>query len=312
MATMEEHRIDPADEARHAPGDERFWNESYYFDFHRDDASLGGYVRIGLYPGLGVTWYWACVVGPGRPLVTLIEHGAPLPAKGSLAIREAGLEADHVCESPNRSFRVRLDGTGVALDDPAEAYHGLRGRRTPLRLDLLWETDGPGGYRFVGLDRYEVPCRVRGRIEVGEERFDFEGHGQRDHSWGVRDWWANAWSWNAGRLTDGTRFHSVAPRTLDGEDIPWAAGYVQPPGEPLEPIHSSRAREDLGREGLPRSGRIEVGDLHLDVDPLCFSPVLLVDPDGRVSRFPRCLARYRAADGREGLGWIEWNQPQTR
>jgi hypothetical protein len=27
-------------------------------------------------------------------------------------------------------------------------------------------------------------------------------------------------------------------------------------------------------------------------------------------RFPRCLARYRADDGRGGLGWIEWNQPQ--
>jgi hypothetical protein len=48
------------------------------------------------------------------------------------------------------------------------------------------------------------------------------------------------------------------------------------------------------------------------VHPLYFSPVLLTDPDGRVSRFPRGLVRYTAADGRAGLGWIEWNQPQTR
>jgi hypothetical protein len=308
---MHDHRIDPKDEGRHEPSGERFWNESLYFDFHRDDGSLGGYVRIGICPGLGVTWYWACVVGPGRPLVTLIEQGAALPPAGSLAIRQPGLEADHLCESPNRSFRVRLDGVGVALDDPAETYRGLRGARTPLRLDLLWETDGPGGYRFRDLDRYEVPCEVHGRIEVGGERLELEGHGQRDHSWGPRDWWANAWCWNAGALADGTRFHSVAPRTLDGQDAPWAAGYVQPPGAALKPIGHSRATEELGPEGLPRAGRIEVGDLQLDVEPLCFSPVLLVDPDGRVSRFPRCLARYRAEDGREGLGWIEWNQPQT-
>ena len=33
-------------------------------------------------------------------------------------------------------------------------------------------------------------------------------------------------------------------------------------------------------------------------------------PDGRISRFPRAVARFVAADGRTGLGWIEWNQPQ--
>jgi hypothetical protein len=99
-----------------------------------------------------------------------------------------------------------------------------------LSLDLLWETDGPGGYRFRDLTRYEIPCRVSGRIRVGDESIEFVGHGQRDHSWGTRDWWEKAWCWNAGRLDDGTRFHSVAPRTLDGQDIPWAAGYVQPPG----------------------------------------------------------------------------------
>ena len=53
---MSNHSIDPADEARHEPTHERFWSESYYFDFHDEDGSLGGYVRIGLYPNLGVTW----------------------------------------------------------------------------------------------------------------------------------------------------------------------------------------------------------------------------------------------------------------
>ena len=48
----------------------------------------------------------------------------------------------------------------------------------------------------------------------------------------------------------------------------------------------------------------------LEVAPRYFSPVLLTDPDGRVSRFPRCLARFTDSSGRRGFGWIEWNQPQ--
>ncbi len=69
--------------------------------------------------------------------------------------------------------------------------------------------------------------------------------------------------------------------------------------------------EELGPEGLPQQGRAQIGPggLDLRIEPLAFGPVVLEAPDGRVSRFPRALARFDAADGRSGLGWIEWNQP---
>lgn len=70
------------DEHHHEPGSEQWWNESWYFDFAAPDGSLGGYVRIGLYPNQGVAWYWACLVGEGRPLVTVVDHEVPLPAPG--------------------------------------------------------------------------------------------------------------------------------------------------------------------------------------------------------------------------------------
>jgi hypothetical protein len=307
---MHDHTIDPEDEGRHEFGSEPFWNESYYFDFHREDGSLGGYVRIGLHPNMGVTWYWATLVGEGRPLVTLIDHHAPLPEPGSLDLQHGDMKAYHRCEVPTRRFALGVEGTAQAFQDPAQIYETLQGEPTPLKFDLEWETDGPGGYRFRDMDRYEISCHVKGRIRVGAEEIDFKGHGQRDHSWGNRDWWTTVWCWNAGWFPDGTRFHSVEPRTLDGENMPWAAGYVQPPGKPLEPIHSSFVEEELGPAGLPRVGRIEVGDLHLEVEPQYFAPVPMVAPDGRVSHFARCLARFRDEADRQGYGWIEWNQPQ--
>ena len=69
----------PADERAHPPGEERLWGESWYFDFTDRAGTLGGYVRLGLYPNLGVAWYWACLVGEGRPLVTVIDHDVRLP-----------------------------------------------------------------------------------------------------------------------------------------------------------------------------------------------------------------------------------------
>jgi hypothetical protein len=309
---MHDFSIDPADEGRHEPSDGQFWNESYYMDFHRDDGSLGGYVRAGFYPALGVTWYWACLVGDGRPLVRVVDHESPIPDAPSLDVVGGSLNATHRCEEPCQRFRVGLEARAQVYEDPAQVYYPSQSPddEQDFALDLVWETDGPGGYQFQYLARYEIPCRVTGQIRVGDETIDFVGHGQRDHSWGARDWWANAWCWNAGRLEDGTRIHSVSARTVDGQPVPFAAGYQQAPGSTLVPIESNSAEEVIDDEGLPTSGRIGVGDLQLSVTPRHFAPVLLEDPNGRLSRFPRCLARYRADDGREGLGWIEWNQPQ--
>jgi hypothetical protein len=157
--------------------------------------------------------------------------------------------------------------------------------------------------------RYEIPCSVQGEILVGDETITVDAWGQRDHSWGAaRDWWANQWCWNAGRLEDGTRFHSVAG-LFPGHD--WGVAYeMAGKGSEMEDFDEVRLGIVEGRERLPESTRLGFGSLDLHVTPLAFSPVGLVHPeDGRLARFPRALARFTAADGRIGGGWIEWNQP---
>ncbi|CNJ73253.1 putative aminoglycoside phosphotransferase [Mycobacterium tuberculosis] len=41
------------------------------------------------------------------------------------------------------------------------------------------------------------------------------------------------------------------------------------------------------------------------------APVSLTAPDGRVSQFPRAWVSVTTADGRTGVGWMEWNRNQT-
>jgi hypothetical protein len=41
--------------------------------------------------------------------------------------------------------------------------------------------------------------------------------------------------------------------------------------------------------------------------PRGFGPLRLEAPDGRVTHFQRAMADFRTADGRSGVGWIEWN-----
>ena len=40
------------------------------------------------------------------------------------------------------------------------------------------------------------------------------------------------------------------------------------------------------------------------------APLRLVAADGRISQFPRGWATVTTADGRRGVGWLEWNRNQ--
>ncbi len=303
--------LGPADERHHPVGECDWWNESWYFDFATADGSLGGYVRLGLYPNQRAAWYWACLVGPGRPLVTVIDHDVVPPRAGSLELRAEGLWADHNVEVPFDHMTLGCEAFALGLDDPAEVYGPApRGERVPFGLDLEWESDGAVYPYPPGATRYEVPCRVQGEVLVGDEQITLDAIGQRDHSWGPRDWWTLGWTWTAGALDDGTRFHGTIVR-LGDDPLPYHPGYVQPPGGPLAGVGQTASTARLGDGGFPTAATFDLDDLHLDITPVAFAPVLLVAGDGRVSRFPRALCRFRdAATGREGVGWTEWNQPQ--
>jgi hypothetical protein len=294
--------VDPADERAHEAGPEELWGESWYFDFFSADGSVGGWVRIGLYPNLQGAWYHAFVVGPGRPIVAVADLEVPLPRSGSLELRSHGLWADHTCETPLDHWSIGNEAFAISVDEPADLYAPVpRGEQVPMGLDLEWETDGEP-HRDVSARNYEVPCRVHGDVLVGDERIALDGWGQRAHSWGVHDWWRVGWVWHAGRLDDGTRFHGLDIRS---PDVDVGFGYVQP-GEHTSAVH---ATAQLGEHGLPTSASIRIADLELAVEPIAFAPALLTWKS-QVDRLPRALCRVESADGRAGLAWTGWNQPE--
>lgn len=298
----------PEGEGRHAPGPEPLWNESWYFDGVSDSGDLGLYTRIGLVPNQGACLYTACVCGPGRPSIMLVDASAPLPGieDDALGIDIAGLRAAHLCEEPLRRFRVTLEGTAQAHADPSAPLRGEQGEPVDVAFDLVWETDGVP-YAWRPSTRYEIPCRVTGAVRIGAQEIAFAGPGQRDHSWGPRDWWAVDWMWSALHLEDGTRIHAVGVPQIPG----FGVGYVQKDGQLVE-IESVHATAEIAENGLFTSTKVVSGpdELTIEVEPVAFGAILLESPDGRISHFPRAMCRVRTGDGRAGTGWIEWNRNQ--
>ena len=300
-----------SDEADHEPADEALWNESWYFDFADPAAGLGGWIRLGLYPNEGRAWINALLCGPGLPTVALNDFHAAVPEDPN-RVRTAGITLTHQAEEPLRSYRVTVTGRGVVYDDPAAALAGNAGRPAEVSLDLVWTTNGePYAYRFA--TRYEIPCTVSGRVVVdGVSHTIAAAAGQRDHSWGVRDWWAMDWVWTALHLDDGTHLHAVDIRIPGAPPI--GVGYVQRDGDRLVELQTAEAREVFAPNGLPVSTELLLrpGELEVSTQVVAHAPVRLVADDGRVADFPRAWMSVRTADGRTGVGWMEWNRNLAR
>ncbi len=309
---LEPLRADAADEGHHEPDADPLWNESWYMDFTTTEDGIAGYTRIGLYPNRDEAWITLALVRAGAPSAMLVDLHVPLPAPGTLAVTggETDLVADHVCEEPLQRFSVTCTGTAQCYEDPGAVLRGEAGTPVPVSMDLEWTTDGePYAYRM--LTRYEIPCRVRGTVRVGDETFEVDGKGQRDHSWGSRDWWAADWCWNAGALDDGTRFHSVEARL---PSLPrMGMGYLQSDGA-FTDLRTAVVEEDVAPDGMVPTARLRLSppDLDLTISALAHGPLLLVADDGRVAHFPRSLYRVEAADGRSGLAWVEFNRNQPQ
>jgi hypothetical protein len=301
--------VTPADEGRHAPGDEMLWGESWYHDFAAQDGSYGGYLRLGLYPNQEIAWYWVHLVRNGQPLVVIRDHAVPGPKEmdGPVSVESPMVRGTWQPVEPLRSYRITTEGTGVALADPVDAFHGEQGTEVAVRLDLTWEGVAPC-FPYAATTRFEQSAWVSGEMVIGDERIEVRCPGQRDHSWGVRDWWLFPWVWCSGRLDDGTWWH-CARSALPKAEL-FQTGYVVSPDGELREATTIGLDYELDGEQLPTSATITVGELELRLTPELHAPVLLVSPEGKESRFPRAMVVASTPDGRVGHGWLEFNFPE--
>jgi len=300
---------DSRDEGRHDPSADELWNESWYFDVAAPDGSWGMYARLGLYPNLKVAWYWAVVVRAGEPMLLVRDHELELPRRGSLEVRGSGLWADTSCLEPHERWQLSFEGNAVALDEPGDAYGDERGHRVPVAFEMEWEAAAPV-YDYPGVSRYEQSCAVHGEVLIGSSEtrlvLDTPVAGQRDHSWGVRDWWSFPWVWTAGALDDGTRFHASRPEI---DNVKYEPSYRVDADGAFHPAFEFEVTVTQGADGLPHDTAMRLAGLDLVAHPILPGGVVLDAPDGRRGRLHRALCRFSSADGRRGYGWTEWNLP---
>ena len=295
------------DELAHVATDEPLWSESWYADFVDAAQGLGGWFRIGLVANQQAAWVQVLLCGPDLPTVAVLDYEVPLPADPWVLHTDA-FEIGHAATAPLQTYRVDVRAQGQSYSDPSALLRGEPGTPVDMTMNLVWTTDGtPYKYRIT--TRYEIPCTVTGTVTVNDTTYRMDSvRGQRDHSWGVRDWWSMDWMWSALHLDDGTHLHALDINIPNVPPI--GIGYIQDPDRNVTELHTVTNPRAFGDNGLPlkMSLSLNPGGITGDVDIHGQAPVLLTGPDGQVSEFARAWVSIDTTDGRTGVGWMEWNR----
>ena len=268
--------LQPSDEHWHESTKQAHWNESFYFNVFDTDAGWACAVRVGASPDAGARDGFICLYLPDqttgfiRTSQSSVGEESQIAAGGiELRCAEPFRRWDITYDGPIHHYDRAASASDIfrTLDPNARTKHlvlaleveGLSAavdyEDRSVRVRPFGELFGFGKPRsalgafrrmlralgalpaMMGAHHYEQSMTVRGTLTLDGESCSIDGHGQRDHSWGVRDMGVPAsWRWVSCQF---------------GEDLCFNATRVDVLGMSVQSgfVHIGGATEALGAWG---------------------------------------------------------------
>lgn len=184
----------------HQPNDDPFWQESWYFNFSDPETGVWGLTRIGYRPSKGVADGLLLALIDGEPRVLYAPLSRPLTSS-KVVINPLEL--------------IRTNGLEYRCDEALVRWR-LTARTPRLDFDVTFDAENSAhvfpkmesGKASAASDHYEQSGKVTGKLRIGDTERSINGRGQRDHSWGPRDWsGVGDWIWLSGQFASGWCFN---------------------------------------------------------------------------------------------------------
>lgn len=201
-------RLDPEDEYCHEPDAAKNYNESMYFNVFDPERKVGGWFRVGNRPNEGYAEMSVCLYLPDGRVGFMYARPK---ISGNTELNAGGLKIEVV--EPFKKLRVTYSGKLCVMTEPNDMAEPSRAFKTNPVVDCEVALDYEGVSPMFGgqtvkedgseldLDpeksfakaHYEQHCAASGHFTIGDERFEVDGFGLRDKSWGPRYWQAIHW-----------------------------------------------------------------------------------------------------------------------
>lgn len=196
-------RLDPEDEYTHPIEAAQNFNESMYFNVFDRARKIGGWFRLANRPNEGRGEMSCCVYLPDGRIGFMFARPE---GRTNEAFDGGGMKFEVI--EPFKRLKVSYRGKLCALSNPQDMADPKTAFQNnpivPATLELDYEGVSPmfGGEpvnedgskieqkaeEAFARGHYEQHMAAKGFIEIEGKRFEIDGLGLRDHSWGPRFW----------------------------------------------------------------------------------------------------------------------------
>jgi len=241
----------------HEFGSHPDWNESFYFNFYDREKDICGFMRIGLKPNRDEKSMFFFLMMPDGSLIAARDterfNNSEFSVKG---LRYQKLEPEKRWRIEYSGDMARTDGAAsgkakVSMDLEFEARHKIFNYRDCVTAEKVEMS------KIAASEHTEQYGRLRGRLIIDGDEVVLDALGERDHSWGVRDWIApTMWIWLTAQFSDGIAMN-LTKLMIEGGVVD--AGFVFKDGGNV-PIVGADIETDYAPDGGPLALRIVLRD----------------------------------------------------
>ena len=166
------------DECAHPANERADWRESYYFNWVDLDSGISGFSTIGLLPNAEKREFVFALFYNNEREVHFNEPDGPVSNDISISLSDEVLMYELI--KPLKEWRISYNGKNLKADI-----------RWPARFSP-YDFGGGSGTSWAG--HFEQSGSPQGTVEFANGKIvRFQGLGERDKSWGSRDWHIDNW-----------------------------------------------------------------------------------------------------------------------
>jgi hypothetical protein len=291
----------------HEFGSQEEWNESFYFNFYDRGQDICGFMRIGLKPNKKQKDVFCFLMLP---------DGSVMGMKDSVAMEDNELTAGGlklVKVEDERTWHLEFSGELPKMHKDAEKESVSFALDFTALNNIYDYRESVSGDKekmaqAVASEHTEQFGKTTGKLNIGTRVYDINALGERDHSWGVRDWTApRMWVWITCQFDDGYAFN-LTKLFMDKGEVD--AGFIHIDGKNV-PIMRADIVTEYNRDNSPNTVYMALHDKEGDVHGVKAvvkhkATMPFASRDGKVvSHLHECLAKFTLDDD-VGYGIVEY------
>jgi hypothetical protein len=244
----------------HPSGGNIEWNESFYFSFYDKKNDVCAFMRIGLKQNKCLKNMFCFFMMP---------DGSHIGLKDDDRYENDSLIAKNLRFNkitPEKKWNLTFDGKLINF---------ANGKPVDVSFDFDFESlnnvfdyrDCVSGIKekisqSVASEHLEQFGKVIGKLKVGDEKYSINGLGERDHSWGVRDWNApKMWIWLTCQFNEKLALNVTKLTVSEGEVD---AGFIHMDGKNI-PLMKATIDTEYASDGSPVKFTMDLQDKNGEV-----------------------------------------------